>query len=87
MSKRAKITNFFAICTLILISSGYYENLTKDLYLVFSFEVASFLGGAALYGSVAENATREENKREKHLLRIIVKDLKDNRFCFVGIKT
>jgi len=55
--------------------------------LVFSFEVASFLGGAVLYRSVAENATREENKREKHLLRIIVKDLKANRFCFVGIKT
>ena len=65
----------------------YYENFTKDLYLIFLFEIASYLGGVALYEPAAENVTCEENKSEKHLLRIIVENLKINKFYLVRVKT
>jgi len=31
----------------------YYENFTKDLYLIFLFEIASYIEGAALNEPVA----------------------------------
>jgi hypothetical protein len=65
----------------------YYENSTKDLYLIFLFEITSYLGGAALYEPVVENVTCEENKIERHLLKIMVENLKINKFCLVGVET
>ncbi len=62
----------------------YYENFAKALYLIFLFEIIFYLGGAALYEPVAENVTCEENKSEKHLLKIMVENLKINKFCLVG---
>ena len=36
---------------------------------------------------VAENVTCEENKSEKHILKIMVENLKINKFRLVGVKT
>jgi hypothetical protein len=55
--------------------------------LIFLFEITSYLGGAALYEPVAENVACEENKIEKHLLKIMVENLKINKFCLVGVET